>query len=365
MSTRRQFIKNVANATVGIAFTGCGCLTADAALTPQTPAVSGRREVMVGGRRANVIDIHAHCVIPEVADLVKETPFAGFVSGPWGPLFTLGPQRITELDARGVDIQVLSYNPIFWWYAADRDLADKIVKVQNAKLVEWCSAHPDRFAALASVALQHPDLAAAQLEHAVKEQGFKGAAIGGHVDGEPLSSPRFDPFWAKAQELDVLVFMHPQSASNIAKSDAFHGKGDLPNIVGNPLESAVFLAHMIYEGTLDRFPTLKICVAHGGGYLPSYLGRFEVACDARPNAKCANKKHPSEYLKDQIWVDTMVNSEEGVRHLVAEVGAKRVIYGTDIPYVWPDSIDFVLRNNFNDEDKLAILGGNLRTLLKL
>lgn len=365
MPNRRHFIKTVAGATAGIVFTGCDLLDAAAARLPQAAAGGGRREITVGGKRAKVIDIHAHCVIPEVAEVVKDTPLASRAgAGPRGPLFVLGPKRIEALDARGVDVQVLSING-FWWYGADRDLADKVVKLQNAKLAEWCSAHSDRFAALTSVALQHPDLAAAQLEHAVKEQGFKGAAIGGHVEGEPLSGPRFDPFWAKAQELGVLVFMHPNNATNVAKDDALKGKGDLGNIVGDPLETAVFLAHMIYEGTLDRFPGLKICAAHGGGYLPSYLGRFEVACDVRANAACANKKHPSQYLKEQIWADTIVNSEEGVRHLVAEVGAGQVVYGTDIPFNWPDSIDFILHNQFSDADKLAILGGNLSKLLKI
>ena len=366
MPNRRQFIKTVAGATAGIAFTGCDILDSAAAARARLPqgAPGARREIMVGGKRAKVIDIHAHAAIPEVDDLLKGTALAGKGGGARGPQFILGPKRIEALDARGIDVQVLSVNT-FWWYAADRDLADKIVKLQNAKLSEWCTAHSDRFAALTSVSLQHPDLAAAQLEHAVKELGFKGAAVGGHVEGEPLSSPRFDPFWAKVQELDVVVFEHPNNATNIAKEDALTGKGDLGNIVGDPLETAVFLAHMIYEGTFDKFPGLKICAAHGGGYLASYLGRFEVACDVRAAAKCANKKHPSEYLKKQVWVDTILNSDEGVRHVVAEMGPSQVVYGTDIPFNWPDSVDFILHNQFSDADKLAILGGNLGKLLKI
>lgn len=372
MANRRHFIKTVAGATAGLIFTSCDLLDAAAANAagmgapaspPQGAAPGGRRIVNVGGKRAKVIDIHAHCQVPELADVVKDTPFASRAAAARG-LFVLGPKRIEALDARGIDVQVLNVNG-FWWYAAERDLADKIVKVQNKGLAEWCSAHSDRFVALTSVALQFPDLAAEQLEYAVKQQGFKGAAIGGAVGDEALSSPRFDPFWAKAQELDVLVFMHPTGAENVVKEGAWKGKGDLGNIIGDPLETAVFLAHMIYEGTLDRFPKLKICAAHGGGYLPSYLGRFEVACDVRPNANCANKKHPSGYLKEQIWADTIVNSQEEVRHIVAEMGASQVVYGTDIPFNWPDSIDFVLQNQFSDEDKLAILGGNLNKLLKI
>ncbi|HWF38108.1 MAG TPA: amidohydrolase family protein [Candidatus Acidoferrales bacterium] len=372
MSNRRAFIRTIAGATAGLVFTSCDLLdaaAAKAAAMPVPPQAAGatpgaKRVVTVGGKRAKVIDVHAHCQVPEVADLLKGTPLEGKGGGGRGGNFVLGPKRIDALDARGIDVQLLNING-FWWYAADRDLADKIVKLQNAKMAEWCSAHSDRFACLTSVSLQHPDLAAAQLEHAVKEQGFKGAAIGGSVMGEPLSSPRFDPFWAKAQELDVLVFMHPTNAEFLVKEDALKGKGDLGNIIGDPLETATFLSHMIYEGTLDKFPGLKICAAHGGGFLPSYLGRFDVACEVRANAACANKKHPKQYLQSQIWADTIINEQEGFRHLVAEMGPSQVVFGTDIPFNWPDSLDFILHEQMSDEDKVAILGGNLGKLLKI
>ena len=138
------------------------------------------------------------------------------------------------------------------------------------------------------------------------------------------------------------------------------------NIVGNPLETTVFLSRMIFDGTLDRFPQLKVVAAHGGGYLPSYLGRTEAACTVRTDANCANKKKPSEYLKDQIMVDSMVFSSEGLRHLVAETGVSQIVYGSDIPYVWPDTIDLIVEAPFlSDADKAAILGGNLVRLLKI
>ena len=253
----------------------------------------------------------------------------------------------------------------FWWYAADRDLAAKIVQVQDQALANWCAAHPDRFVAFTSPALQFPDLAAQQAEHAVKELGMRGVAIGGHVAGEPLSMPKYDPFWAKAQELGVLVFMHPNNAENIAKPGALQGAGDLGNVIGNPLETMLFLSHMILDGTLDRFPGLKICGAHAGGYLPSYLGRTDVACYVRPNAKCVNKRKPHEYLHDQIFADSMIFSPEGIRHLVAEMGGSQIVYGTDMPYVWPDTVDAILGAEIPDAQKEAILGGNLVKLLRI
>jgi aminocarboxymuconate-semialdehyde decarboxylase len=351
----------MAGATAGI------FATRDRILEAAVQAAQGaatRRIVSVGSRRVKVVDVHAHCQIPEVADVVKDTSLARFGGRPGAGGQNLGPARLQEMDKRGIDVQVLDINA-FWWYAADRDLATKIVKVHNDGLATWCSAHSDRFVALSSVALQFPDLAAEQLDHAVKQQGFRGAAIGGHVAGEPLSLPKYDPFWAKAQELGVIVFMHPNGADNVIKPDGLKGPGDFGNIIGNPLETTYFLTRLIFDGTLDRFPGLKVCGAHAGGYLPSYLGRTEVACDVRGNAMCVNKKKPSEYLKTQIMADSMVFSPEGVRHLVAEMGPSQVVYGTDIPFVWPDTIDAILGASISDADKEAILGGNLVKLLKL
>jgi aminocarboxymuconate-semialdehyde decarboxylase len=126
------------------------------------------------------------------------------------------------------------------------------------------------------------------------------------------------------------------------------------------------LTHLIFDGTLDRFPNLKVCGAHGGGFLPSYLGRSEVACEVRNNADCANTRQPSEYLRDQILVDSMVFSHEGLRHLVAEMGASQVVYGTDMPFNWPDTLDLILEADYlTDADKEAIAGGNLSRLLRI
>jgi aminocarboxymuconate-semialdehyde decarboxylase len=267
------------------------------------------------------------------------------------------------MDERGIDVQVLSVNQ-YWWYAADEDLARRFIRVQDEGLAAWCDAQPDRFVGLTSVALQHPDLAAEQLEYAVNDLGLRGASIGGHVEGDVPSSSRFDPFWAKAEELGVPIFMHPSGAANVVREDGLRGR--LGNIIGNPLETTVFLSHMIYDGTLDRFPGLRICGAHGGGYLPSYLGRTEVPCGPQFGAQCKNKKRPSEYLKTQILADSMVFSEEGLRHLVAEMGASQVVYGTDIPYNWPDTLDLILRAPFlSNAEKEAILGGNLIRLLRI
>jgi aminocarboxymuconate-semialdehyde decarboxylase len=327
-------------------------------------AAPKRREVSVGKKRVKVIDAHGHFVFREEMDVVQGTPLARNVSNNLGSL-VLGPERLRVLDESGIDIQILTHQG-GWWYNADRDLARRIVDVQNENLAKWCSAHSDRFVGLASVALQHPDLAAEQLDTAVKKMGLRGVGIAGHAGGEVPSTAKYDPFWTKVQELGVMVFVHPGGADNIIREGALRGRGDLGNIIGNPLETTFFLSRMIFDGALDRFPGVKFCAAHAGGYLPSYIGRTDVACDVRENANCANKKHPREYFKDQILVDSMVFTEEGLRHLVAEFGASQIVYGTDTPYKWLATVDLILKAPFlKDAEKEAILGGNLVKLLKL
>jgi aminocarboxymuconate-semialdehyde decarboxylase len=325
----------------------------------QAPAT--RRQVSIGGRRVRVVDIHAHATVPEVDPVVKGTEWAKQGGGR-----PLGPDRIALIDKQGIDIQVLSINGFWWWEVKDRDLANRIVRAQNEGLSKFVSQYPDRFVAMASSSLQFPDLAAQQLEDGVKRLGLRAAAIGGHVNGEDLSLPKFDPFWAKAAELGVVVFMHPGGAENIIKEDALEGRGDLGNIIGNPLETTYFLTRMIFDGVFDRHPNLKVGAAHAGGYLPSYVMRTDVACEVRNNANCANKKKPKEYLRSQILVDTMVFSDEGLKHLVNELGVSQIVYGTDNPLNWPVTVDLVLNASWlSNADKEAILGGNLIKLLRI
>ena len=178
------------------------------------------------------------------------------------------------MDAMAIDMEVLSINP--FWYRKDRDTAAKIVEIQNEKLAELCASHPDRFAAYASLALQYPDLAVQQLDTAMKKQGLRGAAIGASVLDEDFSDPKFHPVWAKAEELGAVLFIHPLGTPELSKR--LKGNGWLANTVGNPLATTIALQHLIFEGTLDRFPGLKIIAAHGGGYLPSYAARDDHAC---------------------------------------------------------------------------------------
>jgi aminocarboxymuconate-semialdehyde decarboxylase len=246
------------------------------------------------------------------------------------------------------------------------DLARKIIQIQNEKIAELCAAHPKRFVGLGSVALQHPSLAAEQMEYGVKNMGMGGVAIGGSVNGDDLSAAKFHPFWAKAEELQTVVFIHPQSAGAPIDEKRLNGNGFLDNVVGHPLETTLALTHLIEDGTLDLFPRLKICAAHGGGYLPSYSSRGDQCMTAFPNLCKPLKKLPSEYLK-QLYFDSVLFSPEDMRHLVAVVGASQVVVGTDYPTLWNrNPVDRIFTiPGLSDEQRASIFSGTAAKLLKI
>jgi aminocarboxymuconate-semialdehyde decarboxylase len=316
-----------------------------------------RREVVVSGKRVKTVDVHAHCAFPEAMAMMGRTVEAqGLLSS------TLG-ERLAAMDAQGIDVEALSINP--YWYTAERDLAKSLIALQNEKLAELCASQPDRFVAFATVALQHPDLAAEQLEEGVKRFGLRGAGLGGSVAGLELSDPKFHPFWAKAEQLGVLVFIHPQGTAELEATTRLQGNGLLTNTIGNPLETTIALSHLIFEGTLDRFPGVKICAAHGGGYLPSYAARSDAVMTTFPKRMTATmKKKPTEYIR-QLYYDTIVFTPEALRHLAAEAGPGQIVMGTDYPFPWTStSVDHILGTpGLSDADKIAMLGGTAASLL--
>jgi aminocarboxymuconate-semialdehyde decarboxylase len=357
--TRRELMKDAAAA--GIVFVGCGLQGAVGG------AQARRREVVVNGRRVKTVDVHAHCAVPEAMALMG-LKVTGQPNLPNALVMTQAAERLRAMDEQGIDVEALSINP--YWYKADRDLAQKLITIQNEKLAEACAANPDRFVAFASVALQFPDLAAEQLETGMKRYGLRGAGIGGSVNGEELADPKFHPFWAKAEQLGACVFIHPQGTGVASQiPDRLRGNGLLDNVIGNPLETTIALSHLIFEGTLDKFPGLKICAAHGGGYLPAYGPRSDQGCHVFPD-RCKGpkdgplKKKPTEYLK-QMYYDNIVFTPEAMRHLIAEVGAGQVVVGTDFPYPWTrTAVDLVLATpGLDDAQRIAILGGTAAGLL--
>ena len=354
MTTRRNFLKSATAAAAGIVFCSCGMLEAAHAQQP-----GGRRlPVAVNGKRVKTIDVHAHCHFREIASLLgtEASVLTPPVNGAQDAFIEI-ENRLKAMDAQAVDMEVLSINP--FWYGKDRDLAGQIVKIQNEKLAELCAAKPDRFAAFASLTLQAPDLALRELETAIKKQGLRGAAIGGIVNGVEFSDPKFHPVWAKAEELGAALFIHPQGVPELSKR--FSGNGWLGNTIANPLETTIALSHLIFEGTLDRFPGLKIIGAHGGGYLPSYADRSDHACFVGPagcNPNVALKKKPTEYLKLHQYLHQL---DPDVRHAVlGNVGSviSFRVGAEDAPYLVRE-----FHERFGEIDLLQL--PNYRIYLKL
>jgi aminocarboxymuconate-semialdehyde decarboxylase len=342
----------------GITFTHCA-VTAAAGEHGHGHSHPRRREVVVAGKRVKTVDIHAHCCVPKAMAVIKHP-----LEAP-GLLMEDTSTRLAAMDAQGIDVECLSINP--FWYRAAKDEAAELIRIQNETLVEFCAASPDRFVGFATAALQHPELAAEQVEHAVKKLGFRGVGVGGSAAGQELADPKFHPFWKKCEELDVLVFMHPLGTRELEPSGRLNGSGLLTNTIGNPLETTIALSHLIFEGTLDRFPGLKICAAHGGGFLGSYANRSDAVIKTFPNrVGPLPKKKPTAYLKDgQLFFDTIVFTPEALRHLIAETGPGQVMIGTDYPFPWTSTeVDLVMATpGLSDAQRIAILGGTAQKLM--
>jgi aminocarboxymuconate-semialdehyde decarboxylase len=345
----------ITSALSAVAFIPCAL----ASITPTAAPAGRRRETVINGKRVKTVDVHAHCIVPAAAAVINHP-----LEAP-GLLMDDTSTRIAAMDAQGIDVEALSINP--YWYRASRDAAAELIKVQNETLMQFVAAKPDRFTAFATASLQHPELAAEQVEYAVKKLGFRGVGVGGSVAGEELADPRFHPFWAKCEELGVLVFMHPLGTRELEPSGRLAGSGLLTNTIGNPLETTIALSHLIFEGTLDRFPGLKICAAHGGGFLPSYANRSDAVIRCFPDrVGPLPKKTPTSYLRDgQLFFDTIVFTPEALRHLIAETGSGQIMIGTDYPFPWTSTeVDLVLKTpGLSDDERIAILGGTAARLL--
>lgn len=270
--------------------------------------------------------------------------------------------RLATMDAMGIDLQAVSIVPTQYHYWAERAVAEKIVAAANDGIAAICASKPDRLVGLGSVAMQFPELAAEQLEHAMRALGLKGVIISTAVNGAELADSGFEVFWARAEALGAVVFIHPMGCSLGARLTPYY----LSNVIGNPAETTVALAHLIFSGLLDRHPKLKIVAAHGGGYFPFYTARFDHGWKVRPEAHtCANA--PSTYLK-KIWFDSLVYEPAQLGYLIQRAGASNVVLGTDFPFDMGMDDPIGLLNSvpgLSDEDRLLIRGANASKLLSL
>ncbi|HLY57451.1 MAG TPA: amidohydrolase family protein [Stellaceae bacterium] len=271
--------------------------------------------------------------------------------------------RLDDMDAAGIDLQVLSPSPFQYFYWAEPDLARRTSRLINEWIAEQAARRPDRFAGFATVPLQDTRLAIEELDHAITRLGLKGVEIGTLAGTDELSAERLAPFFARAEALGSLVFIHPNGFSHGARFAAHN----LINLIGNPLETTLSASRLIFDGTLDRFPRVNFCLAHGGGYLPMYFGRMDHAHAARSDCRLCIDAAPSGYLR-RFHFDTVVYTTAQLDFLAQTYGADRLVMGSDYPYDMcePDPMSLVCSSTvLTDDEKALVIGGNALRLLGL
>ena len=330
--------------------------------------------------RRFTVDIHCHVHTPEADALVKPAMspanelMATFSNDAtrlvnrqqtetvW-PKLTSVKVRLADMDKMGIDIQAISPAPFQYFYWAEPELGLQSARLVNDNIAEIVGRHPDRFVGLGTVPLQAPELAVAELERMVKQLGLRGVEICTNVAGAELSEARFRKFFAKAEELDVVIFMHPGGFTQGQRlSDHY-----FINVIGNPLDSTVAVSHLIFGGVLDAYPKLKIVVAHGGGYLPAYSGRMDHAHGARSDCRRCIAKKPTSYLK-KLYFDTIVFTDDQLEYLVKRWGSDHILLGTDYPYDMGmyDPVAFVdSARKLTRDERTRIVGANAARLLKI
>jgi aminocarboxymuconate-semialdehyde decarboxylase len=268
--------------------------------------------------------------------------------------------RIADMDRLGVDVQAISPSPGQYYYFAPPELGRDCARMVNDGIAKAVADHPSRLVGMGTVPLQNTEMAVAELDRCVNELGLRGVEIGTSVDGRELADETLRPFFAAAEELGVLVFMHPLGFTHGERLAEHY----LDNILGNPIESSIALSHLIFSGALEAHPDLKLLVAHGGGYLPGYWGRMDHAYRAREDCRRHISREPSSYLR-QVWLDTLVFDTDQLEFLVKTHGADKLCLGSDYPFDMsePDPVGF--HNGLAADDKARIVGLNAADLLGL
>ena len=328
--------------------------------------------------QSTTVDIHSHVAVPSAAAFVEPhldpaaIPLSHFADAETRALsrkqeedirarITGYDERLADLDAMGIDMQLVMPPPNQCYYSVPLDIAVQASRMVNDGLAEYVARRPDRFVALGTVPLTHGGEAASELERCMKALGMKGVEILTNVAGRELSEPDYAPFWQKAEELGALVVIHPNGFTEAKRLTRFY----FNNVIGNPLETTIALHYLIFDGVLERHPNLKILAVHGGGYLPAYSGRIDHAWGARSDSHGELPQPPTSYLR-RIYFDTVVFTPHQLAELVRLYGADRIIMGTDYPF---DMADYDPIGHVASVDGLdpatvaAITGGNARRLL--
>ena len=325
------------------------------------------------------IDIHSHVAVPAAAKFVEPyfdlatIPLAHFANAETKALSQkqetdirarIGhDRRLADLDAMGIDVQIIAPPPPQCYYTVPLDIAVKAMHIVNDGIAEFCAVKPDRLKGFGAVPMTDGTEAARELERCVKQLGFTGVEILTNIAGKELSDPAFAPFWKKAEELGALVMIHPNGFTEASRLTRFY----FNNVVGNPLETTIALHYLIFDGVFERHPRLKVLAVHGGGYLGAYPGRIDHAWGARSDSHGALPQPPTTYLK-RIYVDTVVFTPHQLAALVSTFGADHVLLGTDYPYDMAeyDPLGHIAAvGDFDAATVAALAGGNAKKLLGL
>lgn len=342
-----------------------------------TAAPDPHAPIMVQQRgRHLVVDIHAHLNVAlaetrirsEIPDLPRGLPFSCPASDAVnarqfqqiGAKLNGVTERLADMDRLGVDVQALSPNPGQYYYFTPPELGRELSRTINDGIAEACAQAPDRLVGIGTVPLQNTEMAIAEMRRCVTEGGLRGIEIGTSVGPRELADDSLRPFFAAAEELGVLLLLHPLGFTHGERLREHY----LNNVIGNPLESTIAVSHLIFGGVLDAYPGLKMCVVHGGGYLPGYWGRMDHAWRARDDCRGQIARPPSSYLR-QLWFDTLVFDRAQLDFLVATHGADRLCLGSDYPFdmAEPDPVGFVA--GLPETERAKILGENAARLLGL
>ena len=290
------------------------------------------------------IDIHSHVIPERIVAAIAANParFRARIEGEGAnrkiihdqgyvyPLFEefhRAESKLDAMDRKKIDISVISPAPPMFYYWADANLALEVAGLVNDGTADMVATNPDRLRGMATVPMQHPDAAVAELERVVKSYGFKAVEIGTSIEGAQLAEERFRPLLRRASELGVFVFAHPYYVGAKAGLESYY----LTNLIGNPLDTTVMIANLMFSGRLDELPDLKIVLAHGGGFLPYQIGRLVHGHKVRGETHQHSKTSPKDLIK-RIYFDSLVFEPQALRYLIDLVGADHVCIGTDAPF---------------------------------
>jgi aminocarboxymuconate-semialdehyde decarboxylase len=281
---------------------------------------------------------------------------------PLPPELCSAPAAIAELDRRGLDMALVSPSPTLYQYQLGEDDAEELAPLANRGISDLVKEHPDRFMGLGTVPLQHPGRATAWLRTCMEQLGLKGAMIGTNVQGMNLDDASLADFFAEADRLGAYLFVHPLAVLGPERLGRYY----LTNLIGNPTETTIAFASLVFGGILDRQSNIRFCFAHGGGMIPYQVGRLDRGYAVRPECEGRCRETPSEYLR-RVYFDSLTHGREQLRSLVRIVGADRIMLGSDYPFDMGDegAASHVIGLSLPGPEEQAILGGNCQELFAI